>query len=334
VCAITVDLLKVDGALIVAKSNSTRIVHGLLVQFGSVFEEFINAEAEREVSEMGKSRLIDSATNHYASLIQMDQYEKKSDRKVYTSVLPLFINRKICGYFKVFSQEPIINNSETMDFFNTLAGQTSLALENRNLIGDLSSTLTELETAYEETIAGWSKALELKDKETKGHSDRVTELAIDLARKAGFPEDKMVDFQRGVKLHDIGKMGIPDAILLKPGKLSDEDWMIMKEHPKYAYDLLSNIPYLKNALEIPYGHHERWDGSGYPQGLKGKDIPLSARIFAIVDVWDALRGVRPYKPAWEVDRVKNYMIENKGVLFDPELVDLFLEIVENEPVLE
>jgi HD-GYP domain-containing protein (c-di-GMP phosphodiesterase class II) len=203
-------------------------------------------------------------------------------------------------------------------------------LENSTLIEDLSSAVSELETAYEATITGWSKALELKDKETQGHSDRVTRHADILAQKAGFPEEKMTDFRRGVLLHDIGKMGIPDSILLKDGPLTQEDWAIMKEHPKYAYDLLSNIPYLKDALEIPYGHHERWNGSGYPQGLKGEEIPLAARIFAVVDVWDALREIRLYKPAWEPERVRNYLIENKEILFDPNLVDLFLEIIDED----
>ena len=321
VCAISVDLLKVDGAVIVTKCNDSRIAHGSFLQFGSIIEDFFNREIESEIANMERLAESQLSINEFIQSIQIDSFDIITNKTIYTSVLPIFVNKNICGYFKIFSCNPLLENPEIRGFFLTLAGQASLALENSTLIGDLT-------TAYDETIAGWSKALELKDKETKGHSDRVTELAVELAQKANYPDERMVHFRRGVLLHDIGKMGVPDEILLKPGKLTEEDWMIMKDHPKYAYDLLSKIPYLKEALEIPYGHHERWDGSGYPLGLQGESIPLSARIFAIVDVWDALSTERPYKKAWASDDVRNYLKSMKAIHFDPQLVDLFLDILD------
>ncbi len=211
---------------------------------------------------------------------QIHQIDAVSGKTLHQTMLPLIMNKKVSGYIQVFSRNPIPDDQEWMDYFLTLAGQTSLAIENVTLITNEELAYTELNQAYEATIAGWSKALELRDEETKGHSDRVMYLACRLAKKAGISRDKMTAFRRGVLLHDIGKMGIPDRILLKPGPLTGEEWKIMRLHPGMANDLLSTIPYLHDSLEVPYSHHEHWDGSGYPRGLKGKDIPLSARIFS------------------------------------------------------
>jgi HD-GYP domain-containing protein (c-di-GMP phosphodiesterase class II) len=133
-----------------------------------------------------------------------------------------------------------------------------------------------------------------------------------------------VHFRRGALLHDMGKLGIPDQILLKPGPLTDEEWVIMRKHPQYAYDMLSSIDYLRPALDIPYCHHEKWDGSGYPRGLKGEQIPIAARIFSIIDVWDALTSDRPYRPAWDRQRVIEYIENNSGMHFDPAIAKVFL----------
>ena len=184
----------------------------------------------------------------------------------------------------------------------------------------------ELERAYNETLQGWSRALELRDNETQGHSKRVTELTIRLARAVRIKEEHMIHVYRGALLHDIGKMGIPDSILHKPGPLSSEEWKIMRMHPVYAYELLSSIEYLRPALDIPYCHHEKWDGTGYPQGLKGEAIPLSARIFAVVDVWDALRSDRPYQASWPVEKVLTHIREQAGIHFDPKIVEVFLKL--------
>lgn len=189
---------------------------------------------------------------------------------------------------------------------------------------------SELADAYETTLEGWAKALELREQETAGHSKRVVKYTLELAKKFGFSANNLIHIRRGASLHDIGKMGIPDKILLKKGPLTPREWVVMRKHPVHAYKLLSKIPYLLPALDIPRYHHERWDGSGYPEGLKGNDIPLAARIFAVVDVWDALLSNRPYRKAWSNDEVVNYLRENSGKLFDPEVVESFLSLLANE----
>jgi PAS domain S-box-containing protein len=185
----------------------------------------------------------------------------------------------------------------------------------------------ELLIAYDETLEGWARALDLRDKNTEDHSVRVIDLTMDLARALGISERDMIHVRRGALLHDIGKMGVPDAILLKPGPLTEEEWRVMRMHPVFAYDLLSNIPFLRPAMEIPYYHHEKWDGSGYPRGLSEEQIPMAARIFSIVDVWDALSSDRPYRARWTKSRILEYIREEAGTRFDPEIVKLFLKMV-------
>jgi putative nucleotidyltransferase with HDIG domain len=188
----------------------------------------------------------------------------------------------------------------------------------------------ELAEAYNATLEGWSRALEMRERETAGHSKRVVDLTLQLARILGVPEEQLVHIRRGALLHDIGKMGIPDSILLKPSSLSDDEWMIMRQHPTFAYDLLKPIPFLKQAVDIPYCHHERWNGKGYPRGLKGKQIPIAGRIFALVDVYDALTSNRPYRPAWTEDAALEYLREQSGKYFDPKVVDAFFNSVLNQ----
>ena len=187
----------------------------------------------------------------------------------------------------------------------------------------------ELVTAYDKTIEGWSRALDLRDKETEGHSQRVTDLTVRLARLAGLSEEALKHIWRGGLLHDVGKLGIPDAILLKTENLSPAEWEIMRKHPVYAYEWLSRIDYLQPALAIPYCHHEKWDGTGYPRGLKGEEIPLPARIFAIVDVWDALTSDRPYRKAIPLETALDYIRSQAGKHFDPELVKMFFTLVKS-----
>lgn len=187
-------------------------------------------------------------------------------------------------------------------------------------------TTHELEHAYDTTLEGWARALDLRDKETEGHSRRVTEITVRLARAMGVCEENITHMRRGALLHDIGKLGIPDAILLKPGPLTDEEWAIMRKHPVYAYELLSPIPFLHAALDIPYSHHEKWDGTGYPLGLAGEDIPLAARIFAVVDVWDALSNDRPYRAAFPKDQVREHLQAIAGSHLDPNIVHVFLRL--------
>jgi PAS domain S-box-containing protein len=185
-----------------------------------------------------------------------------------------------------------------------------------------------LQQAYDRTIEGWVRALDLRDRETEGHTQRVTELAARVAGRVGFSEEEIIHIRRGALLHDMGKMAIPDEILQKPGPLTDAEWVIMRRHPIYAYEMLSPISYLLPALDIPFSHHERWDGSGYPRGLKQEQIPLSARLFAIIDVWDALSSDRPYRKKLPREEVKKYILENSGILFDSNLVEVFMEIVD------
>jgi putative nucleotidyltransferase with HDIG domain len=170
-------------------------------------------------------------------------------------------------------------------------------------------------------------ALEVRDHETKGHCQRVTTLTILLAKKLGVSAEQLIHVKRGALLHDVGKMAVPDNILFKPGKLSNEEWAIMKMHPKYAIDMLTPVEFLKPALNIPHYHHEKWDGSGYPYGLKGEEIPFEARIFSAVDVWDALLCVRPYKQAWEKDEAMNYIQQQSSSHFDPQVIIVFEEVV-------
>ncbi|PDW02552.1 HD-GYP domain-containing protein [Candidatus Viridilinea mediisalina] len=197
----------------------------------------------------------------------------------------------------------------------------------RTLLDERQLAAEELAHAYDATLEGWSRALDLRDHETEGHSRRVTELTVCLAEAMNLPAAEVAHIRRGALLHDIGKMGIPDAILRKPGPLNDEEWKIMRTHPSLAYELLSPINYLQPALAIPLFHHERWDGSGYPQGLAGETIPLAARIFAIVDVWDALTNDRPYRQASPSDEVLEYIRSQSGKHFDPEVVQVFLRLM-------
>lgn len=194
------------------------------------------------------------------------------------------------------------------------------------LLESLQFSNNELVLAYEITLEGWSRALDLRDKETEGHTQRVTDMSVRLARAMGLSEEELIHIRRGALLHDIGKMGIPDSILLKPGPLTEEEWVIMRKHPGYAYDLLAPITFLHPALAIPYCHHEKWDGSGYPRGLKGTEIPQAARIFAVVDVWDALCSDRPYRPRWPEGRVYEHIRALAGSHFDPQVVDAFLAL--------
>ena len=183
----------------------------------------------------------------------------------------------------------------------------------------------ELTLAYDATIEGWSRALDLRDKETEGHTQRVTEMTEKLARSFGVRDAELLQIRWGALLHDIGKMGVPDGILLKPGSLTDEEWVAMKKHPDFAYEMLSPIRYLQQSLDIPYCHHEKWDGTGYPRGLKGAQIPLSARIFAVVDVWDALCSDRPYRAGWPEEKVREHIRALSGTHFDPQVVDVFMQ---------
>lgn len=202
-------------------------------------------------------------------------------------------------------------------FVGTLVGHAVQILDTMN---------RKLIQTYDATIRGWSYALDLRDKETKGHSQRVTDMTMEIAREIKALTSKLPHIHRGALLHDMGKLGVPDAILLKTDALTHEEWEIMIQHPQFAYDMFSSIEYLRPALEIPYCHHEKWDGTGYPQGLEGEEIPLEARIFAIVDMYDALTSDRPYRKACTKEEALSIIQKQRGKHFDPQLVDLFLAV--------
>ncbi len=237
---------------------------------------------------------------------------------------PLIAKGEVKGVLEIFSRSPLRPDLDWLNFLKTLADQTAIAIDNLILFEDLQHSNLDLALAYDQTLEGWSHALDLRDKETEGHTLRVTETTFKLARSMGMSESELVHVRRGALLHDIGKMGIPDSILLKPAKLTDEEWEVMRRHPQHAYDMLWKIAYLRPALDIPYCHHEKWDGSGYPRGLKGEQIPLSARIFSVVDVWDALTNDRPYRRAWSEKDALEYIHSEKGKHFDPQCAEAFL----------
>ncbi len=241
---------------------------------------------------------------------------------------PLIIKDKAIGVLEIFHRSVLDVNDEWLTLLETLAGQASIAVNDAWLYQDLQHAHANLALAYEETLEGWATALDLRDRETEGHTRRVAELTLRLAQAAGLSDEELIHIRRGAILHDIGKIGVPDSILLKPGPLTEEEWAIMRQHPQFAYNMLSRIEYLRPALDIPYCHHEKWDGSGYPRGLKGEQIPLAARLFAVVDVWDALRSDRPYRPAWPEKQVIEYIRSQAGKYFDPQVVKLFLKILE------
>ncbi|MDR3689721.1 MAG: HD domain-containing phosphohydrolase [Fimbriimonas sp.] len=240
---------------------------------------------------------------------------------------PLMAKGRVLGSLGVFFRSEFVADDEWVSFLEGLCGPIAVALDDAMMFEQVQHANFALIKAYDATIEGWSRALDLRDKETEGHSLRVTELTVRLARALGLSEHDIVHIRRGALLHDIGKMGIPDHVLLKAGPLTEDEWLIMRKHPTFAYEMLSPIDYLRPALDIPYCHHEKWDGSGYPRGLKGEQIPIAARIFAIVDVWDALKHRRPYrKSVWPTKKVLSHFARERGHHFDPQVVDTFLEL--------
>lgn len=245
--------------------------------------------------------------------------------EVYIAV-PLIAKGQVRGVLEVFQRTPRALESEWLDFLETLAGQAAVAVDNAELFERMQRANLDMTLAYDTTLEGWSRALELRDKETEGHSQRVTEMTVQLARLMGISEEEIVHIRRGALLHDIGKMGIPDAILLKPGPLTEAERDVIKLHPGYAYELLRPIPFLRQAIDIPYCHHEKWDGTGYPRGLRGLEIPLAARIFAVADVYDAVTSDRPYQRAWSHEKAIAMIREETGAHFDPDVVTSFLQL--------
>jgi PAS domain S-box-containing protein/putative nucleotidyltransferase with HDIG domain len=266
-------------------------------------------------------------------LLNTGRVEDEFSRQVWRTILagrPWHgerVNQRKDGtsYVEELTITPVINEQgQTTHFITVMQDITARKAGEQ----ERARLFEDLFRAYNATIEGWSYALDLRDRDTEGHTKRVTEMALKLARTMGYDEEQLLQVRRGALLHDIGKMAIPDSILHKAGPLSDEEWIIMRRHPIYSFELISSIDFLRPALDIPHYHHERWDGSGYPEKLKGENIPLTARIFAVVDVWDALRFDRPYRKAWSQEKVLDYIRSQSGIQFDPHVVDVFLALVE------
>jgi PAS domain S-box-containing protein len=244
--------------------------------------------------------------------------------------VPLISKGDLKGVLEVFHRSPILLDQEWIEFLENLANQAAIAIDNAALFENLQLSNVELSRAYEDTIEGWSRALDMRDHETEGHTRRVADAAVKLAQACGVNQSDLLHIRRGALLHDIGKVGIPDRILLKAGGLTQEEWVIMKRHPVLAFELLSPISFLRPAIDIPYCHHEKWDGSGYPRGLRDETIPLYARIFSVIDVWDALRSDRPYRRGWKNNEVIDYLKSQTGAQFDPKVMEVFLHVLKKE----
>lgn len=257
--------------------------------------------------------------------VQKEMIEKEGFRAYWG--VPLAAKGNILGLLEVFRRQPGDEDSIWKDFLKTLASQAAIAIADTQLFTELQRANLDLRLAYEATIEGWARAMEMHDKETEGHSRRVEEMTMLLAQHLNVSPEDIPHLRRGTLLHDIGKMAIPDEILFKKGELTEDEWKVMREHPSHAYEMLRGIDYLLPALEIPFCHHEKWDGSGYPRGLKGDEIPMAARIFAVVDVYDALTSKRPYRPAHTKEEALAYIKNQSGKHFDPRVVETFIKMI-------
>lgn len=240
---------------------------------------------------------------------------------------PMVIKGQIKGVLEVYHKSELEPSREWISFLEALAQQAAIALDNSQNFLELQKSQSVLLQAYDDTLMGWANFLDLRDKETEGHTVRVLERTMKAAQRLGVRDEDMEHLRRGVLLHDIGKVGVPDHILNKPGPLTDEEWVIMKKHPEYAYQMLSPIGFLKQALDVPYCHHEKWDGTGYPRGLKGKEIPFTARIFTVFDVYDAITSDRIYNKGRTKESALAYLRENVGVIFDPDIIDVCIDVI-------
>lgn len=325
-----ITLLKVDAVCIQRINPQTHqlspyIASGFLSN--STVPDIINDYPKMKnllIDEWDRISIPDLADQNEAFSLALK--EGKDQFKSYFA-LPLVAKGNIKGIIEIYNHTPLVPDGDWCDLVENLAMLAAIALDNDDLFGSLHKSNQELTLAYESTLEGWARALELRDRSTEGHTRRVADMAEKLSRYLGIDEDTIVHIRRGALLHDIGKMGIPDNVLLKTGPLTLIEWEVMRNHPVYAYKLLSNIDYLQPDLDIPYCHHERWDGSGYPQGLKGEQIPVSARIFSVVDVYDALSTDRPYRKAWEREKIIEYMAAKSGVVFDPKVVTSFIRMM-------
>jgi HD-GYP domain-containing protein (c-di-GMP phosphodiesterase class II) len=315
------DILILDSA-----GNSLSYIRGIGFHAHTTIQPQLGLEQSYAGLAVRERRLvhIDNLRHSPHNLITTCNFKKEAFQ-VYLG-MPLIARGEVKGVLEIYQRDPLKVNPDWFNMLEMIANQFAIAIDNSLLLESLDRRNTEITSAYNATIEGLSRALELRDRETEGHTRRVAELTLLLAEKINISEEQRIHLERGALLHDVGKMGIPDDILRKPGKLTSQEWEIMKHHPLYAYNVLSQIEYLKPALDIPLYHHEHWDGSGYPYGLAGERIPLAARIFAVVDVYDALTSDRPYRTAWSKEQTLEYMKSQSGKYFDPLILQTFLSM--------
>jgi len=323
--------LEVDAAdILTIDDNGTNLEFSASFGFRTRIPE--NHSVRLGVGSAGKAALErrilhgTSLPNHQNEVMYSPIFSQEGFVDYYA--VPLIAKGDLMGVLEIFHRSPIQTDTEWLNFLETLGKQAAIAIDNARLFKDKQYSVAKIEQAYDTTIEGWSHALDLRDKETEEHTRRVISMTLNLARMMNYPDEKLIHIQRGATLHDIGKMGIPDSILFKPSSLTPKEWEVVREHPENALQILSPIRYLKPALDIPLYHHEKWDGSGYPHGLKGTQIPLAARIFSVVDVYDSLTSDRPYRSAWSHKDAKNYIESESGAHFDPEIAACFVKMLD------
>jgi GAF domain-containing protein len=323
-------LMHVDAATILLWNGKTNLLefsagkgfHSNILQYTrlKIGEGFAGRVAlEREmihVTDLGKERMEFDRSPLFA----------QENFVTYWGV-PLMAKGRVLGVLEMFHRAPIKPDKDLQDFLVMVAGQAAIAIDSAMMFSELQRSNVELSLAYDATIEGLSRALDLRDKETKEHTFRVTDITVKLATRLGVKQSELIHIRRGAILHDIGKVAIPDQILFKPGPLAQQEWDIMRRHPDIAVELLSPVTYLEPALEIPHWHHEKWDGSGYPDGLRQEDIPFAARLFALADVYDALTSNRPYRSAWSKWDAVEYIEDQAGTHFDPRILPEFLDLI-------
>ena len=323
----TIHQLGVDAADILLLHPSLQVLE---FAAGQGFRTLVSRSLSVRIGESGAGRAaLEHRSIYISSLAEVEQNSAvaalwKSEEFASYFCAPLIVKGDVKGVLEVYSRAPLPPHPDWMYYLETLAGQAAIAIDNTQLFENLQRANLELGVAYEATIEGWSRALDLRDEETEDHTRRVADLTLELAAHFGFTPAELPAIRRGAILHDIGKIGVPDTILLKPGSLTDAEWVVMRGHPQLAYELLHPIHYLHDSLDIPYCHHEKWDGTGYPRRLRGESIPLTARIFAVVDMYDALTSDRPYRKAWTHERALEHIRSLGGSHFDPRVVEVFL----------
>jgi len=321
-----IELMRAErGFLMLRESNGELAVRiGRGIAHVSLEEESfkVSQTIVRRVAECGEPILTTNAQNdpRFVGQLSVAAFQLRS-----ILCAPLKIKNDLIGVIYVDNRARAgIFQEHDLALITAFANQAAVAIDNARLFDNLQMKNRELEDAYQATLEGWVQALDMRDKETEGHSQRVTILTQRLARSMGVSDDDLVHITRGALLHDIGKMAISDKILLKPGKLTEDERAVMQKHPEYAFEMLKRIDFLYPAIPIPYCHHEKWDGTGYPRRLKGKEIPFEARIFPVIDVYDALISDRPYRGPLPVDQVREMIRKDSGTHFDPQVVDAFL----------